>query len=394
MPFLPSGFRPTWLEIDLDCIAHNIQQFQQLLGSGVKIAAVVKADGYGHGAVEVSRAAVAAGVYCLAVAFLEEGVELRQAGVENPILLLGYTDPAQVPALCRHRLIPSVFDLNVARKMSAEVGKLERELPIHVKVDTGMSRLGVGPREAAEFINEIFRMPGLKLEGVYTHLAAADEENNKYTGNQLLQFNQVIESCRNLGVFPLYHAANSAAASAYPESRFGMVRLGISLYGYYPSPLLRDKKYVSLKPALSFKSRVVYLKEVPPGTAISYGCTHITSSRSVIATVPVGYGDGYRWNLSNRAWVLVRQQRVPVIGRVCMDHLMLDVTGVKGARVGDEVVIYGRQGPEEITVEEVAGCLGTVNYELLCAISRRVPRLYLRKGKPAAIRGSLDLKIV
>jgi len=395
VPFLPSGFRPTWLEIDLDCINHNIQQFKQLLGSRVKIAAVVKADGYGHGAVEVSRAAVAAGVSYLAVAFLEEGVELRQAGISDPVLLLGYTDPAQVPALCRYRLTPSVFSLEVAREMSSELVKRGSELPVHVKVDTGMGRLGVRPREAAEFIAEVSRLPGLKLEGVYTHLAAADEESGKYTENQLQQFNQVIESCRNQGIDPpLYHAGNSAAASAHPGSRFNLVRLGISLYGYYPSSVLRCKNYIFLKPALSFKSRVVYLKEVPPGMAISYGCTYKTTARSLIATVPAGYGDGYRWNLSNRAYALVRGQRVPVVGRVCMDHLMLDVTRVEGAALGDEVVLYGRQGSEEITVEEVAGQLGTINYELLCAISRRVPRLYLRRGEPAAIRESLGLKIV
>ncbi len=395
MPFLPSGFRPTWLEIDLDSIVHNIQQFQQLLGPRAEIAAVVKADGYGHGAVEVSRAVVAAGVSYLAVAFLEEGAELRQAGITAPILLLGYTDPAQVPALCRYRLIPSIFDLEVARRMSGELVKRDQELPVHVKVDTGMGRLGVRPREAVGFIAGVSRLPGLKLEGVYTHLAAADEENPEFTENQLQRFSRVIESCRSRGINPLLcHAANSAAASAYPESRFNLVRLGISLYGYYPSTVLRVKNFISLRPALSFKSRVVYLKEVPPETAISYGCTYKTVSRSLIATVPVGYGDGYRWNLSNRAWMLIRGQRVPVVGRVCMDHLMLDVTRVEGAKVGDEVVLYGRQGPEEITVEEVAGCLGTINYELLCAISRRVPRLYLRRGEPAAIRESLGLKIV
>ncbi|NMA92731.1 MAG: alanine racemase [Firmicutes bacterium] len=392
---LPSGFRPTWLEIDLDSIVHNIQQFQRLLGPRVKIAAVVKADGYGHGAVEVSRAAVAAGASYLMVAFLEEGVELRQAGIDAPILLLGYTDPAQVPALCRYNLIPSVFDLEVAHRMSAELVRQGSELPVHIKVDTGMGRLGILPGGAAEFITGVSRLPGLKLEGVYTHLAAADEEDPEFTENQLQQFNRVIECCRNHGISPsFYHAANSAAASAYPGSRFNLVRLGLSLYGYYPSVVLRGKNFISLKPALSFKSRVVYLKEVPPGTAISYGCTHVASARSLIATVPVGYGDGYRWALSNRARVLLRGRRVPVVGRVCMDHLMLDLTGVEGAQVGDEVVLYGRQGPAEVTLEEVAGWLGTLNYELLCAISRRVPRLYLRHGEPAAIRGSLGLKII
>jgi len=356
---------------------------------------VVKADGYGHGAVEVSRAALNAGASHLAVAFLEEGVELRQAGIDAPILLLGYTDPAQVSSLCNYNLTPSIFDLEVARKMSAALVRRGMELPVHIKVDTGMSRLGVSTRGAVELIAGVSRLPGLRLEGVYTHLAAADEEDGEYTEKQLERFNRVIKSLRNQNINPaLYHAANSAAAAAYPGSRLNLIRLGVSLYGYYPSAVLHDRNYVSLKPALSFKSRVVYLKEVPPGTAISYGCTHVTVSRSVIATVPVGYGDGYRWNLSNQAQVLIRQQRVPVVGRVCMDFLMLDVTKVPGAAVGDEVVLFGRQGPEEITVEEIAGRLGTINYEVLCGISRRVPRLYLRHGEPAALRESLDLKIV
>jgi len=390
----PPHLRPTWAEINLDNISHNLEQYRRALGSQVNIMAVVKADGYGHGAVEVARTALNAGASQLAVAFLEEGIELRRAGIQAPILLLGYTDPALASSLYEYSLTPTVFDLEVARGLSRWAADRGHTLPVHIKVDTGMGRIGVLAPEALDFITAVSRLPGLRLEGLLTHLAAADEEDDGgYTHRQIRVFAELVEACREKGIrFSYYHAANSAAAIMHPDARFNLVRIGLSLYGYYPAPWLAAGP-VKLRPALSFKSRIIFIKEVPPGTAISYGCTYRTRTRSLIATVPVGYGDGYSRSLSNRGQVLVRGRRAPVVGRVCMDHLMIDVSGIEGVQRGDEVVLYGRQAEEAIPVEEVAGLLGTISYELICSLDKRVPRLYIQGGRLAALRDLLGEEI-
>lgn len=379
----------TWAEIDLDSIGHNVNEFLRLIGPQVRIMAVVKADGYGHGAVETARAALAAGASHLAVALLEEGIELRRAGIEAPVLLFGYTDPAQAPALLEYGITPTLFDPETAGELSRRVASEGARIPVHVKVDTGMGRVGVSPGGAVDFIANTARLPGLDLEGVLTHFAAADEEGSPFTESQLRLFDGILEACRERGINPpLLHAANSAAAAACPHSRYNLVRLGIALYGCYPGRWL-SKGPVRLEAALSLKSRIIFLKEVPPGTPIGYGCTYRTAERTVVATVPAGYADGFPRGLSNRGQVLVRGRRVPVIGRICMDQFMIDVSRVSGAARGDEVVLYGAQGGERITVEEAAETLGTISYELLCAVGKRVPRLYLREGRPVAVRNLL-----
>ncbi|MEW5785544.1 MAG: alanine racemase [Bacillota bacterium] len=379
--------RPTWAEINLDHIAHNVNEFRRHLGPRVEIMAVVKADGYGHGAVETARAALEAGASRLAVALPEEGLELRRAGITAPILVFGYTVPELAPHLYQYGLTPALIDRATASAFNDRLSGLGERLAVHVKVDTGMGRVGVSPAEAVEVIAAIASLPGLYLEGVFTHLAAADEADRSFTDCQLRRFNEILEGCRSRGLrIPLRHAANSAAAIAYPEARYDLIRLGISLYGCYPSPVLREGP-VRLLPALSLKSRIVFLKEVSRGTPIGYGCTYRTAGPALIATVPAGYADGYSRRFSNTGQVLVRGQLVPVVGRVCMDQIMINVTGVPAVARGDEVVIYGRQGNGQISVDAAAETAGTINYELLCAVGKRVPRFYLRGGAVVGSRG-------
>ncbi len=391
--FSPFPLRATWAEIDLDCIKHNINEFRRFLGPKVQIMAVVKADGYGHGAVDVSRAALEAGASSLAVAMIDEGIELRRAGLEAPILLLGFTGPSSAPLLHEHRLTPILYDPETTQALGSWFAERNAELSVHVKLDTGMGRVGLRPEEAVDFITAVVRQPGLKLEGVLTHLAAADaEEGRSFTENQLKVFDAILETCKTRGIEPsLCHAANSAAALQYPESRYNLVRLGISLYGHYPFRYAAESP-IDLRPALSFKSRIIFIKEVPPGTSISYGCTYRTREKALIASVPVGYADGYSRRLSNSGKVLVRGKRVPVVGRICMDHFMIDVSAVPGVARGDEVVIYGGQDGAEVTVEEMAEKLGTISYELLCAVGKRVPRLYFRGGHLSGGAGSFGRK--
>jgi alanine racemase len=389
-PLFP--LRPTWVEINLDHIRHNLEQFQRHLGPQVQIMVVVKADGYGHGAVEVARAALSAGASSLAVAMPDEGIELRRAGIEAPVLLLGYTEPDHAPLLRKYRLTPVLYQLETARAISGWFGERGEILPVHVKVDTGMSRVGVPPGEAAEFISALSGLPGLRLEGILTHFAAADEKDSAYTEMQTEMFEGILAACRARGIeIPLVHAANSAAALQHPHSRYNLIRLGISLYGGYPSPLF-DSDPLRLRPALAFKSKIIFLKTVPPGTSVSYGCTYRTAKESLIATVPAGYADGYHRALSNTGEVLVRGRRAPVVGRICMDQFMADVSGVPGAAEGDEVVLYGCQGDERISVDEVAEKLGTINYEVLCSVGKRVPRLFLTQGRVVRARDLLGEK--
>lgn len=385
----PSSFRPTWTEINLNAIVHNIREFRRLLPKDVKIMAVLKADAYGHGAVEVADAAIRGGADSFAVAFLEEGIELREAGVRKPVLLIGSTPPGQASQIIKYNLTQTVFSLEMAEAISREAERRNTEVSVHVKVDTGMGRVGLFPREAVAFIRAVSRLPGIKIEGILTHLASADEEDLAYTYRQVELFNETVAACRDAGIeIPLVHAANSAGAITVPESRFNMIRLGISLYGQYPSEVIKSD-LVRLKPVLSFKSRVVFLKKVPPGTCLSYGSTFTAERESVIATIPVGYADGFNRLLSNRGQVLVRGRRAPIVGRICMDYSMIDVTGIEEVQVGDEVVLYGSQGNDEITVDEVANLLETISYELLCAVDKRVSRFYVEDGKIIGFRNLL-----
>ncbi|RPI51701.1 MAG: alanine racemase [Chloroflexi bacterium] len=365
--------RPTWLEVDLEAIAHNVRRIVGLVGPGVRVLAVLKADAYGHGAVRVARTALNNGASYLGVASINEGAALRAVDITAPILVLGYTPAWQARDLVLHGLSATVFNLDVARMLSRAARELSREVRVHVKVDSGMGRLGLLPEEVPALVADLRSLPGLVLEGIFTHLATADSDL-EYARRQLGRFQQVLEALAREGIhFPLVHAANSAAILALPESHLAMVRLGIAMYGLQPSaevPLPPD-----FRPALSYKTQVAQVKTLPPGSYVGYGKGYRTAGEERIAVLPVGYADGFRRAPRHWGEVLVRGRRATIVGRVSMDQTTIDVSHVPGVRQGDEVVLIGEQGDERITAEAVAERLGTINYEVVSEILARVPRV-------------------
>jgi alanine racemase len=369
--------RPTWLEVDLEAIAGNVRGLQEIVGPGVGLMAVLKADGYGHGAARVARTALNNGARMLAVACLAEAVTLRHAGIDGPILILGYTPPWQARDLLLNQVTPTVFDLDVAGALSRAVAALRPAsgtVPVHVKVDTGMARLGLAPYEVLPFVERLASLPGIDMEGIFTHFSTAENPDQTYARWQLDQFSQVLSQLTRAGLRPrLVHAANSAATLTLPASHFNLVRVGIALYGLAPGPEVPLP--AGLRPAVQWKTQVAQVRCLPPGAFVGYGNTYRTERAQSIATIPVGYADGFRRAPLHWPYVLVRGQRVPIVGRVSMDQTMLDVTEVPGVRQGDEVVLIGRQGDAEITVDQVAAALGTINYEVVSEILARVPRV-------------------
>jgi alanine racemase len=366
------GDRPTKALIDLSALAHNFRHVLER-SEGRKVLAVVKAQAYGHGAVQVSRRLLGLGADMLGVALVEEGRELRAAGMTAPILVMGAVFPDQAEEIARLHLAPAVYSLRVAHALSAAGKKLGARVPVHVKIDTGMGRIGIPPEAALGFIQELKSLTGIDVQGLMTHFADADLRDKRFSSKQMDRFEALLKSLdAERIVVPLRHAANSAALLDYRRALFTMVRPGLMLYGYDPFGAMgRD-----LRPVLSLVTRIAFLKKVPAGIPISYGRTFITKRESLIATIPIGYADGYVRGLSNRGEALVRGVRVPVAGRVCMDMCMLDVTDVPAVCEQDEVVLLGAQGPERITADGVAERAGTIAYEVLCGISSRVPRLY------------------
>ncbi|CAG7647715.1 Alanine racemase [Paenibacillus solanacearum] len=381
---MDSFYRPTRVEISLDALQHNLQQFRTVLPEHVKLMAVVKADAYGHGAVEVSREALRCGVEYIAVAFLDEGLELRRAGIQAPILVLGYTPPEGLETAWTHDITLNVYthELLDAWQRIGRAKHDERPLKVHIKIDSGMHRIGLTDvGEAIALIERARQLPGLCVEGLFTHYACADEADKSYTYEQYNKFAQVVEHFRREGVeFPYVHAGNSAAAIDLPDWTFNMVRIGISMYGMYPSEEV-NKARIELLPVLSIKSSVVMVKQVPAGAGVSYGAIYRPAAEETIATLPIGYADGFSRMLTGKAEVLVGGRRVPVVGRICMDQCMLNVTGLADISIGEQVVILGSQGNECITAEDHAAWLGTINYEITCMISHRVPRVYIKDGR-------------
>ncbi len=372
----------TWAEIDLDAIAHNVAAFKRHVGGESEIFAVVKANAYGHGAAPVARAALAAGATRLAVHRAIEGVELRQAGLDAPTLIMGYTPPAGAKTIVRWRLSPSLMTLEFAQALSACAEADGVTTPVHVKVDTGMSRYGLLPEEVVEFARSLQTLPGIRLEGLFTHFATADAADQTHLRRQLAVFRDVLAALQNAGIpVPLAHAANSAATMRLPEAHFDAVRIGIAMYGLDPSD--EWAPIFEIRPALTLKSRVSRVRELPAGAGISYGRTFVTATPTTVALVPVGYGDGYHRILSNRGSVLIRGQRAPILGRVCMDQFVVDVSHIAGVKQDDEVVLIGCQGNEHIRAEEVALLTGTINYEVTTSLLPRVARVYLQGGKIA-----------
>lgn len=371
--------RPTWVEVDLDAITHNVKLLSRLAPEAAFMA-VVKADGYGHGANATARAALEAGAGWLGVATVEEGVELRRAGITAPTLIFGYVPPEQTGLLLLHKLRAALFSLDLAEALDQRGRELMRKAIVHLKVDTGMGRVGIQPADVAAFIRRLQTFPHIELEGVFTHLATADEPGHDYAERQLQAFESVLAELRQEGIQPpIVHAVNSAGLMRLPQGHYNLVRAGIAMYGLPPDP---DVEWpAELKPALTWRTRVGHIKTVEPGTPISYGCVYRASERERIATLPVGYADGYSRFLTNRGEVLIQGRRCPIVGRVCMDQTMVRVPDGANVRAGDDVVLIGEQQGERITASDLARVIGTINYEVICGISKRVPRLYRRGGQ-------------
>jgi len=372
-------YRQTWAEVSLDAIAHNYMQFRQALPAEVRIMAVVKANAYGHGAIEVAKEALRCGAGYLGVASLDEAIPLREAGIQAPILVLGYTAPDAVDAAAEHDVTLTVYSEDVLRAVSAGFDRHRKPIKLHIKLDTGMGRIGiVGEQEAIAFIDLAMHTPGAQVEGLFTHYACADQIDKAYTLEQHRRFERVIAHYREQGfVFPYAYAGNSAIGIDIPELAGNMLRLGISLYGLYPSAEV-NREQMYLRPAMTFKTKVSMVKVLPPGSGVSYGATYRTAGEETIATLPVGYGDGYTRLLTGKAEALIHGVRVPVVGRICMDQCMIHVSNVPDVRVGDEVVLFGRQGEHELSADELADRLGTINYEITCMVNARVPRVFVR----------------
>jgi alanine racemase len=376
----------TWAEIDLDAIEFNVRAFKRHVGERVEVFAVVKANAYGHGALPVARAALQAGATRLAVHRAIEGVELRRAApdVTAPILVMGYTPPSGAAMVVRHNLTPSLMTREFAEAVSVEASRAGKVIPLHVKVDTGMSRYGLMPGEVVDFCRAVSTLPGIRLEGLFTHFATADAASLTHTLWQLETFRRVMAAVENAGIhIPLCHAANSAATMKLTDAHLDAVRPGIALYGMHPSD--EWPPAFEIHPALTLKSRVSRVRVLPPGAGISYGRTFVTDRETPVALVPVGYGDGYHRVLSNKGSVLIRGQRAPIRGRVCMDQFVVDITGIKAVQQDDEVVLVGRQGEAELRAEEVAQLAGTINYEVTTSILPRVARAYRRGGQVVSV---------
>ncbi len=369
--------RPTVAEIDLDALAHNYHQIRSRVHPGVRILAVVKDNAYGHGAVVIARELERLGVDLLGVAIAGEGIELRDGGIKKPILILTGIYEEEIDSVIEYDLIPMVFDGEIGKSLSDKADRRNRRVRVHLKFDTGMGRLGVPIEGARKFLEQMKGFPNLVIDGVASHFSMVDEE---YTRGQLKAYKGVAELFREEGIRPTYwHISSSAPMIDFPDSWFNLIRPGITIYGSYPN---RDYiGRIALKPVMRLKTTIGCLKKVPVGTKISYGGTYITQRESLIAILPIGYGDGYNRLLSNRGEVLLRAKRVPVVGRICMDMIMVDVTDVDEVSPGDEVVLMGKQGGDEITVEEIAEKIGTISYEVLCTVGKRVPRVYVRGGK-------------
>jgi alanine racemase len=362
---------PTWLEVDLKAIAGNVKQMRRL--TGVDVMAVVKANGYGHGLVPVAREAVEAGAAYCGVARIDEALEFRAAGLSDPILVLGHTPSGRYHQAIEAGITLTVFRRSHLEALRAAASESTRPAVVHLKVDTGMSRLGAPPASAFGMLQELNQMPGVTLEGLFTHFARADEPRVATTEHQDRVFRELVEEVESAGLRPpLVHAANSAAALTRPSSRYDMVRPGIALYGMDPSAEVRLPS--GFQRAITWKARITQIRDLPPGTGVSYGHAYVTTGDERIGVVPVGYGDGYRREDGNR--VLVRGRQVPVRGRVCMDQLMIDLTDLPSVEVGEEVVLLGQQGRSLIRASDLAATWGTLNYEVTCGLSARVPRLY------------------
>ncbi len=366
----------TWAEIDLDAIVHNLHALKAHVGRDVQTVAVVKANAYGHGAIPVAKTALTAGADWLAVNRVAEGVALRTARIDARILALGYCMPAEAELAVAHRITPTVTTMATARALTVAAASAPQPFPIHIKIDTGMGRLGLLPEEAVAFVRAVRALPGLRVEGIFSHFAVADEPDTTFSARQHRVFGEVVRAIEHdSGEIPIKHLANSAATMALAPAHFQMVRLGIALYGLPPSQAIDWA--VELRPAMTLKTRIARVRTLPAGASVGYGRTFITAAPTPIALAAVGYGDGYPRLCSNRGAMLVQGKRAPIAGRVSMDQTSLDVSGIENVREGDVAVVFGRQGEAEISADEVAGWAETINYEIVTGLAARVPRVYV-----------------
>lgn len=368
--------------IDLDALKYNIKSIRARTKEGTGIIGVVKADAYGHGAVEAASVLLANGADALAVAMAEEGIQLRNNGIEAPIILLGYTPMKRFEDVINCGLIQTVYSLEEAKVLSETAVRLGKKALVHIKLDTGMGRLGwrINEKSADEII-DVSKLPGIEVNGMFTHFATADEAEKAFTKIQFERYMKMDEMLKERGLFiPVKHAANSAGIMDFDNMFLDMVRAGIILYGAYPSNEVK-KKNLPIKPVMSIKTHVSFVKTIEEGDSVSYGRTYKAPSRRVIATIPVGYADGFIRAYAKGGKVLVRGQYAPIVGRICMDQFMVDVTDIEGVQMNDEVVLLGKQGDKEITADFMASVIGTISYEVFCGISKRVPRVYIQDGK-------------
>lgn len=371
-------------QINLDAIYDNLYNTRKIINEGTKLMAIVKADGYGHGAVIIAKV-VDDIVDAYGVSNVDEAIELRKKATKKPILILGYTSKKENELLVRYNITQAVFDYESACDLSQMAQSMGKVTPVHIKLDTGMTRIGFKDNdESIETIKKISKLPGVEITGIFTHFARADEKDKTSVNKQIRRYTEFVDKLEKEGIhIPTKHVANSASIIDIPSVNFNMVRSGISTYGLYPSEDV-DKDRLKLKPAMEIKSCISFIKEVGAGVGISYGSTFVTERPTKVATIPVGYADGYPRNLSNKGYVLINGKKAPILGRVCMDQFMVDITGISDVTYDSEVVLLGKDRDSQITVEELAGLAGTFNYEFVCDISKRVPRVFLRNDRVVA----------
>lgn len=381
--------RPVWAEIDLDILANNMRNIKKLAGDK-EVMAVVKADAYGHGALDVAPCLLENGASKLAVAMLTEAIELRNNNITAPIMILGYTPIYLGEELINYNIEQTIYDLNYAKELSNLAIKLNKKAKVHIALDTGMGRIGFLPTdESFNAICEICNLPGLDVIGIFTHFSSSDEKNKEYTQ---YQFNQIYNFIERLEVneinIPIKHASNSAAIIDLPNTYLDAVRAGIILYGYYPSDEVK-KDNLSIKPALTLKAKIAHVKELDSGMYISYNRTFKTSRKSKIATIPIGYADGYIRTLKHEAKVIVNGQLAPIVGNICMDQFMIDVTDIDNVKSGDEVILLGESNEVKFNADDLAKCMNSINYEVLCLLKNRVPRAYIKNGKIIHVKNNV-----
>ncbi len=370
-------------EINLDNICDNIKETRKIINKNTKIMGIIKADGYGHGAVPIAKVLDSL-VDAYGISIVEEGVELREAGITKPILILGYAPKEMYDIMIRYDIMPAVCDYDMAEKMSAKAVELGKTLKVHIKLDTGMSRIGFRPGEdSVKTIVAVSQLPNIEIDGIFSHFAKADEVDKSFSKEQFRVFMEMAEAIETAGVpLPIKHISNSAGIIELPEANLDMVRSGISTYGLYPSEDVQ-KERLPLKPAMSLYAYVTMVKELEAGVPVGYGGTYITTGKTKVATIPAGYGDGYPRALSNQGRVIIHGQYAPIIGRVCMDQFMVDVTHIDDVKTGDKAVLIGKEGEKEITLEEIGAMAASFNYEAACDVGKRVPRVYIYQGRMA-----------